>query len=121
NGETQRVVTDQMAGSVGHIEERDWPRLVIAYEPIWAIGTGRTATPKQADEVHADLRKWIATRYNSPVAESARIIYGGRVKPENASELLAQPNIDGALVGGASLVADDFLAIVGAANSSLAV
>ena len=91
-------------------------RVTIAYEPVWAIGTGRTATPEQAEAVHVDLRKLIASRYNGQAAEAVRIQYGGSVSPKNAAELLAQPNIDGALVGGASLKADDFLAIVAAAG-----
>ena len=77
--------------------------IVVAYEPVWAIGTGKVATPDQAEAVHADLRKLMETRYNSEVASSVRIQYGGSVKPDNAAELLSQANIDGALVGGASL------------------
>ncbi len=88
---------------------------MIAYEPVWAIGTGQVATPQQAEEVHLDLRKLLAERYNTAVAQEVRIQYGGSVKPENAADLLAQPNIDGALVGGASLEADSFLAIAAAA------
>ncbi len=86
--------------------------LVIAYEPVWAIGTGKTATPQQAEEAHAFIRKTIAGIYSGPVAESIRILYGGSVKPENIKELMGQPNIDGALVGGASLEADSFAKIV---------
>ena len=89
--------------------------IVIAYEPVWAIGTGKVATPQQAEEVHLDLRKIMAERYNSAIAESVRIQYGGSVKPDNAAELLDQPNIDGALVGGASLKVDQFLGIVAGA------
>jgi triosephosphate isomerase len=81
---------------------------------VWAIGTGKVATPAQAEEVHLDLRKLLTERYNAQVAEQVRIQYGGSVKPGNAAELLSQPNIDGALVGGASLVADDFVAIAAA-------
>ena len=81
-----------------------------------AIGTGKVATPEQAEEVHADLRNWLKARYNGAVAESVRIQYGGSVKPGNAAALLAQPNIDGALVGGASLKGADFLAILQAAS-----
>ena len=87
-------------------------KLVIAYEPVWAIGTGKVATPQQAEEVHLDLRKIIADRYNAPVADQVRIQYGGSVKPDNAADLLGQPDIDGALVGGASLKVDQFLGIV---------
>jgi triosephosphate isomerase len=86
--------------------------VVIAYEPVWAIGTGKTASPEQAEEVHLDLRKIMADCYNEQVADLVRIQYGGSVKPENAADLLSQPNIDGALVGGASLKADSFMGIV---------
>ena len=88
---------------------------MIAYEPVWAIGTGKVATPQQAEEVHLDLRKIIAERYNRTIAEVVRIQYGGSVKPDNAAELLRQPDIDGALVGGASLKADQFMGIVAGA------
>jgi triosephosphate isomerase len=90
--------------------------VVIAYEPVWAIGTGKVATPQQAEEVHADLRGLLAKRYNEQVADGVRILYGGSVKPDNAGELLSQPNIDGALIGGASLKAEDFLGIAAAAR-----
>jgi len=91
-------------------------KLVIAYEPIWAIGTGVVATPEQAEEVHADLRSLLSSRYTAPVADQVRIQYGGSVNAENAATLLSQPNIDGALVGGASLKADGFLAIIAGAK-----
>jgi triosephosphate isomerase len=87
---------------------------VIAYEPVWAIGTGKVATTQQAEEVHLDLRRIMEDRYNKEVAEAVRIQYGGSVKPDNAADLLAQPNIDGALVGGASLKVDQFMGIVAA-------
>ena len=90
-------------------------KAVIAYEPVWAIGTGKTASPEQAQEVHADLRKMLADLYNSEVADSVQILYGGSVKPGNAKELLGQPDIDGALVGGAALDTDSFAAIIAAA------
>jgi triosephosphate isomerase len=86
--------------------------IVIAYEPVWAIGTGKVATPEQAEEVHLDLRKIMQDRYNAEVAQAVRIQYGGSVKPDNAAELLRQPNIDGALVGGASLKVESFMGIV---------
>ena len=85
---------------------------VIAYEPVWAIGTGKVATPHQAEEVHLELRKLIAQRYNTEISQQVVIQYGGSVKPDNAGELFSQPDIDGALVGGASLKADQFLAII---------
>ena len=90
----------------------DWNKVVIAYEPVWAIGTGKTATPEMAQEVHKELRKWLSVNVNQQVAESTRIIYGGSVKPGNAKDLSIQPDIDGFLVGGASLEANDFIAII---------
>jgi triosephosphate isomerase len=113
-GQTHEVIAQQFAGSLDGLSPQQAGQTVIAYEPVWAIGTGQVATPQQAEEVHADLRKLLAERYNTAVAEAVRIQYGGSVKPDNAAELLAQPNIDGALVGGASLEADSFLAIAAA-------
>jgi triosephosphate isomerase len=86
--------------------------LTLAYEPIWAIGTGRTATPEQAQEVHLFIRRWLEEAFGPDSAEAARILYGGSVKPDNSKELMAQPDIDGTLIGGASLKADSFLSIV---------
>jgi triosephosphate isomerase len=88
---------------------------VLAYEPVWAIGTGKTATPAQAEEVHADIRGLLTKQFGASVAEKVVIQYGGSVKADNAMDLLSQPNIDGALVGGASLKSDSFLAIIRAA------
>ena len=115
-GETMEVIKSQFEGSLAGLSPDQMSQIVIAYEPVWAIGTGKVATPDQAEEVHLDLRKLLETSYNSEVAEKVRIQYGGSVKPDNAAELLSQPNIDGALVGGASLKADDFAAIVAAAK-----
>jgi triosephosphate isomerase (TIM) len=115
-GQTTAVIQRQFDGSLAGISAEQVERLVIAYEPVWAIGTGKVATPQQAAEVHADLRRLLTERYNSQSAAKVRILYGGSVKASNAGELLAQPNIDGALVGGASLNADDFLGIASAAN-----
>lgn len=112
---TSQVVREQVEGSLAGLSNEQVLKIVIAYEPIWAIGTGVVATPEQAEEVHADLRRLLETRYNPQVASSVRIQYGGSVNAENAATLLGQPNIDGALVGGASLKADGFLAIVAAA------
>ncbi len=114
-GLTLAVVERQLLAALAGVGQADVGRVVIAYEPVWAIGTGRNATPQQAEEVHVALRKLLAARYNGDVAEGIRIQYGGSVKPDNARDLLSQPNIDGALVGGASLKADQFLKIVAAA------
>ncbi|MBI85266.1 MAG: triose-phosphate isomerase [Planctomycetaceae bacterium] len=111
-GDTGEVIRRQFEGSCKGLSSAQMQRVVIAYEPVWAIGTGQVATPEQAEEVHADLRSLIRKRYNQEVAEAIRIQYGGSVKPDNARVLLSQPNIDGALVGGASLQAESFLAIV---------
>ncbi|MDX1947570.1 MAG: triose-phosphate isomerase [Pirellulaceae bacterium] len=113
---TTAVVREQIEGSLAGLSPEQVLKLVIAYEPVWAIGTGVVATPEQAEEVHADLRKLLETRYTTEVAASVRIQYGGSVNAENAATLLSQPNIDGALVGGASLKADGFLAIIAAAR-----
>jgi triosephosphate isomerase len=113
-GKTAEVIRTQFEGSLAGVSAELMAATVIAYEPVWAIGTGKVATPQQAEEVHADLRKLIAERYNAATADQVRILYGGSVKPDNAAELLGQPNVDGALIGGASLKADDFLAIAAA-------
>ena len=114
-GRTAEVIRTQFTGSLADVSADQAQKLVIAYEPVWAIGTGRTASPQQAQEVHADLRNLLSKGYNQSVAAEVRILYGGSVKPANAGELLSQGDIDGALVGGASLVAGDFLAIAEAA------
>jgi triosephosphate isomerase len=111
-GSTSQVIREQFDGSLAGVSAEQMPQVVIAYEPVWAIGTGKVATPQQAEEVHRDLRKIMAERYNTAVAQSVRIQYGGSVKASNAAEILAQQNVDGALVGGASLKADEFLGIV---------
>jgi len=114
-GQTMVVVERQLLAALAGVSPAQVRQVVIAYEPVWAIGTGRNATPQQAEEVHVALRKLLADRYNAEVAQGIRIQYGGSVKPDNARDLLSQPNIDGALVGGASLKADQFLKIVAAA------
>jgi triosephosphate isomerase (TIM) len=111
-GKTMAVIQTQFDGSLAGISAEQMAKVVIAYEPVWAIGTGKVATPQQAEEVHLALRKIIAGRYNTSIADSVRLQYGGSVKPDNAAELLKQPDIDGALVGGASLKVDQFLGIV---------
>ena len=113
-GQTFDRVTAQLSGGLADIAEADIERVVIAYEPVWAIGTGRTATPDQAQEVHAHIRMRLRDKYGDR-AGNVRIQYGGSVKPENAKELISQPDIDGALVGGASLKPESFVAIVKAA------
>jgi triosephosphate isomerase len=114
-GETQKVVRGQCTGSLAGLSGEQMAKTVLAYEPVWAIGTGKTATPAQAEEVHADIRSLLASLFGADVANKVVIQYGGSVKADNAAELLGQPNIDGALVGGASLKADSFMAIVHAA------
>lgn len=116
-GETFARIDAQLAGGLADIAARDAAKVVIAYEPVWAIGTGRTATPAQAEEVHAHIRGRLRERWGAQ-ADDVRIQYGGSVKPENAAELMRQPNIDGALVGGASLKAEGFLAICRAARGA---
>ena len=109
---TVSVITGQLSGALRELRGTDLESLVVAYEPIWAIGTGLTATPGQAQQVHEIIRDFIADLLGGAVAEGLRIQYGGSVKPDNAAELLAQPDIDGALVGGASLDAESLAAIV---------
>jgi triosephosphate isomerase len=113
--QTEAVVREQLVRGLDGVSSVGMQRVTIAYEPVWAIGTGRTATPQQASEVHVYLRGLLAGLYDDATAEETRIQYGGSVKPDNAAELLAAEGIDGALVGGASLKARDFLAIVEAA------
>lgn len=112
---TEAVVEKQLTGSLEGIT-LDPKSLVVAYEPVWAIGTGVVATPDQAEEVHQFIRQWLTTKYGAATAEATIIQYGGSVNPGNAATLMAQPNVDGLLVGGASLKADDFAAIVAAAQ-----
>ena len=113
---TREVVTEHVQGALAGLSADDMLHVTIAYEPVWAIGTGLTATPAQAQEVHALIRGLVRGQFGASIADNLRIQYGGSVKPENARELLHQPDIDGALVGGASLVAADFDAIVCAAR-----
>ena len=111
---TDKVITAQVKGVLTGLTEADLNRVIIAYEPVWAIGTGKTATTQQAEDVHQLIRKLVAQLYSWVIAEKLIIQYGGSVKPENAKELLNQADIDGALVGGACLKADSFSAIVSA-------
>lgn len=114
-GRTEAVVEEQVRGSLADIPAEAYNELVIAYEPVWAIGTGKTATAEQAQEVHAFIRGLIKDMVGAEAAEAVRIQYGGSMKPANAAELLAQPDIDGGLIGGAALDATSFAAIVNAA------
>ncbi len=114
-GKTNQVVETQVRGSLADLSAAEWAQIIIAYEPVWAIGTGRTATPEQAQEVHAFIRGIVRSMAGAALADALRIQYGGSMKPDNAKELLAKPDIDGGLIGGAALKADSFLAIVQAA------
>ena len=116
-GKTAEVIATQCKGSLAGLSAEQMAETVIAYEPVWAIGTGKVATPDQAQEVHADLRKLLVDGYNPEVAEKVRILYGGSVKPDNAGELMALADVDGALIGGASLKAESFLAIATASQA----
>ena len=108
-GESMEVVRGQLSGSVPEGANSD--NTVIAYEPVWAIGTGRVATPVQAQKMHAEIRAWVADRLGDEQASQIRVLYGGSMKPDNAAELLALMDVDGGLIGGASLMAEDFWAI----------
>ncbi|HEX9980343.1 MAG TPA: triose-phosphate isomerase [Flavobacterium sp.] len=106
------LVENQLRDGLFHLEADQWENIILAYEPVWAIGTGETATPEQAQEMHAFIRETIRNKYGSGVAESVSILYGGSVKPDNAKEIFSKPDVDGGLIGGASLKATDFAAIV---------
>lgn len=106
------VVKNQLDKALFDLEESEFKKIVIAYEPVWAIGTGVNATPDQAQEMHRFIRNLIAERYGNEIAESISILYGGSCKPSNAKELFANPDVDGGLIGGASLKANDFFAII---------
>ena len=111
-GMAERVVKGQVEGGLRDLTASDLDRIIIAYEPVWAIGTGRTATPAQAQEMHAFVRRVFAGRFSQEAAAGLRILYGGSVKPDNIAGLMKQPDVDGALVGGASLEAETFARIV---------
>ncbi len=111
-GEHIQLVSDQVRTALFDLEEEQIRRCVIAYEPVWAIGTGRVATPEQAQEMHRHIRNMLREQFGEEIAEQTTILYGGSVKPDNAAELFSQPDVDGGLVGGASLNAEDFIKIV---------
>jgi triosephosphate isomerase len=111
-GKLNEIINRQVTGGLKDISAEDMKKIVIAYEPVWAIGTGKTATPEQANEVHALIRQQVKALYSADIAEGLRIQYGGSVTPENVSTLMAMPDIDGALVGGASLKPESFAALV---------
>ena len=111
-GSAETVVSQQLTAGLSGLTASDLDRIIVAYEPVWAIGTGRTATPEQAQEMHAFIRRVFAERHSAAAAEALRILYGGSVKPDNIDGLMKQADIDGALVGGASLKADSFAEIV---------
>ena len=113
-GVQNKVVYDQLAGSLFDLTAEEFSKIVLAYEPVWAIGTGLTATPEQAEEIHAYIRSVIAEKFGAEVAENTSILYGGSCKPSNAKELFANPNVDGDLIGGAALKVEDFKGIIDA-------
>jgi len=114
SGNHENVVESQIKNALFHLEASVYKNIVLAYEPVWAIGTGETASPEQAQDMHAFIRKTLADKYGSQVADSVSILYGGSVKPANAQEIFSKPDVDGGLIGGAALNAEDFFAIVNA-------
>jgi triosephosphate isomerase len=108
------VVENQLRDGLFHIEKASWSNIVLAYEPVWAIGTGETASPDQAQEMHEFIRETVRKVFGNDIAEEVSILYGGSVKPENAKEIFSKPDVDGGLIGGAALKADDFVAIINA-------
>ena len=111
-GETLKVIEAQLKNGLKDFTAEQLNGLVIAYEPVWAIGTGKTATPEQAQEVHAAIRQYLATAYGNDFAQATRILYGGSVKDSNVDEIMAKEDVDGALVGGQSLIAEKFRRII---------
>ncbi len=109
-----KVVERQIKNALFHLEKENWNTMVLAYEPVWAIGTGQTASPEQAQEMHAFIRGLVEKHYNSFISEEVSILYGGSVKPDNAKEIFGKKDVDGGLIGGAALNADNFMAIVNA-------
>ena len=114
SGNHENVVESQIKNALFHLEASAFKNIVLAYEPVWAIGTGETASPEQAQDMHAFIRKTLANKYGNDLANSVSILYGGSVKPNNAQEIFGKPDVDGGLIGGAALNANDFFAIVNA-------
>ncbi len=112
SGNHFKVVESQIKNALFSLDKSAWGSIVLAYEPVWAIGTGETASAEQAQEMHAFIRKTITEAYNAEIANNVSILYGGSVKPANAKEIFSKPDVDGGLIGGAALVADDFVAII---------
>jgi len=112
SGNHFKVVESQLKNALFGLDASAWSSIILAYEPVWAIGTGETASPEQAQEMHAFIRKTIAAAFNQTIADNVSILYGGSVKPSNAEEIFSKPDVDGGLIGGAALVADDFFAII---------
>jgi len=111
-GRVHDLITQQLAGGLAGLTHQSLSHIILAYEPVWAIGTGRTASPEIAQEVHKAIRDWLSRQFGTEAAQEVRILYGGSVKPDNVSVLMRQPDIDGALVGGACLEAESFLRII---------
>lgn len=109
-----KVVESQLKNALFHLSETQWDKIILAYEPVWAIGTGMTASPEQAQEMHKFIRSTISDSYNKEMADGISILYGGSVKPSNAAEIFGKPDVDGGLIGGASLQSEDFAAIISA-------
>jgi len=114
SGNHFNVVENQLKDGLFHLEAKSWENIILAYEPVWAIGTGETASPEQAQEMHEFIRETVRKAFGSDIAEDVSILYGGSVKPENAKEIFGKPDVDGGLIGGAALKAVDFAAIVNA-------
>lgn len=114
NQQQFNIVENQLKDGLFHLDAKAWENIILAYEPVWAIGTGETATPDQAQEMHRFIRQIVEDKYGREVAENVSILYGGSVKPDNAKEIFSKPDVDGGLIGGAALKADDFAAIVNA-------
>jgi len=114
SGDQFTIVENQIRNALFHLPEESWNSIVLAYEPVWAIGTGETASPEQAQEMHHFIRRLVSDHYNYDVAENVSILYGGSVKPENAKEIFSNPDVDGGLIGGAALNAESFMAIANA-------